>query len=207
MCRGAMRRQEREPRPARRERRVERDRRGRFAYRRTGRAQGDAAAPLIARRLPADRIGWYLGRLNSAVCDVTPFGGFGGLPARNTLKFLNYSKPVQKPHPPVIVGGAFRLAARRAIRYGDGILPAAPSAGSGGPDECLQRFRQMAEEAGRDPGSLSVTLGGAPEDLAVLRRNRDLGVSRMTVRLPPTKEDEILPILDRWAKLIPRVQA
>src|SRR5437667_907481 len=26
-------------------------------------------------------------------------------------------KPVQKPHPPVIIGGAFRLAARRAIRY------------------------------------------------------------------------------------------
>jgi alkanesulfonate monooxygenase SsuD/methylene tetrahydromethanopterin reductase-like flavin-dependent oxidoreductase (luciferase family) len=34
-----------------------------------------------------------------------------------------WPKPVQQPHP--IVGGAFRLAARRAIRYGDGILPAA----------------------------------------------------------------------------------
>jgi len=30
-------------------------------------------------------------------------------------------KPVQRPHPPVIIGGAFRLAARRALRYGDGI--------------------------------------------------------------------------------------
>jgi hypothetical protein len=28
----------------------------------------------------------------------------------------------------------------------------------------------------------------------------------MTVRLPPAKEDEILPILDRWAKLIPEVK-
>jgi hypothetical protein len=36
--------------------------------------------------------------------------------------------------------------------------------------------------------------------------NRDLGVTRMTVRLPPAKEEEILPILDRWAKLIPRVK-
>ena len=35
----------------------------------------------------------------------------------------------------------------------------------------------MAEEAGRDPRSLSVTLGGAPEDLDLLKRNRDLGVS------------------------------
>jgi hypothetical protein len=28
----------------------------------------------------------------------------------------------------------------------------------------------------------------------------------MTVRLPPAKEYEILPILDRWAKLIPQVK-
>ena len=116
-----------------------------------------------------------------------------------------WPKPVQKPHPPIIVGGAFRVAARRAIRYGDGILPAAPSAGSGSPEEFMPRWRRMAEEASRDPASLSVTLGGAPEDLAVLRRNRDLGVTRMTVRLPPGKADEILPILDRWAKLIPQV--
>ena len=117
-----------------------------------------------------------------------------------------WPKPVQKPHPPIIVGGAFRLAARRAIRYGDGLLPAAPSAGSGGPEDFMPRLRQMAEEAGRDPQSLSVTLGGAPEDIDVLKRNRDLGVTRMTVRLPPAKEGEILPILDRWAKLIPQVR-
>ena len=116
-------------------------------------------------------------------------------------------KPVQKPHPPIIVGGAFRFAARRAIRYGDGILPAAPSAGSGSSEEFMPRWRQMAEEASRDPASLSVTLGGAPEDLAVLRRNRDLGLTRMTVRLPPAGKDQILPILDRWAKLIPQVNS
>ncbi len=118
-----------------------------------------------------------------------------------------WPKPVQKPHPPIIVGGAFRVAARRAIRYGDGILPAAPSAGSGSSEEFMPRWRQMAEDASRDPASLSVTLGGAPEDLAVLRRNRDLGLTRMTVRLPPAGKDQILPILDRWAKLIPQVNS
>jgi hypothetical protein len=66
----------------------------------------------------------------------------------------------------------------------------------------MPRWRQMAEEAGRDPRSLSVTLGGAPEDLDLLKRNRDLGIARMNVRLPPAKTDEILPLLDRWAKLI-----
>src|SRR5213080_4642084 len=34
-----------------------------------------------------------------------------------------WPKPVQKPHPPIIVGGAFQYAARRAIRYGDGLIP------------------------------------------------------------------------------------
>jgi alkanesulfonate monooxygenase SsuD/methylene tetrahydromethanopterin reductase-like flavin-dependent oxidoreductase (luciferase family) len=118
-----------------------------------------------------------------------------------------WPKPVQKPHPPLILGGAFRLAARRALRYGNGILPAAPSAGSGGPAEFMPRWRQMAEEAGRDPASLSVTLLGAPEDLTLLKRNRDLGVTRMAVWLPPAKDDVILPTLDRWAKLIPQVNA
>jgi probable F420-dependent oxidoreductase len=116
-----------------------------------------------------------------------------------------WPKPVQKPHPPVIVGGAFRLAARRALRYGNGILPAASSAGSGSPQEFMPRWRRMAEEAGRDPNALTVTLGGAPEDIDALRRNRDLGVTRMTVRLPPARAEHILPILDRWAKLIPQV--
>ena len=120
---------------------------------------------------------------------------------------MTWPKPVQKPHPPIIVGGAFRFAARRAIRYGDGLIPQAPSAGSGSPEEFMPRLRQMAEEAGRDPQTLSVTLGGAPEDLDLLKRNRDLGIARMNVRLPPAKEGEILPLLDRWAKLIRQLGA
>jgi probable F420-dependent oxidoreductase len=116
-----------------------------------------------------------------------------------------WPKPVQKPHPPVIVGGAFRLAARRALRYGDGILPAAPGAGSGGPEEFMPRWRQMAEEAGRDPKTLSVHLGGAPEDIEALKRYRDLGVTGVNVRLPPAGADQVLPILDRWAELIPQL--
>ncbi len=118
-----------------------------------------------------------------------------------------WPKPVQKPHPPVIVGGAFRLAARPALRYGDGILPAAPSAGSGSPEEFMPHWRRMAEEAGRDPRSLSVTLGGAPDDLNLLKRNRDLGVTRMNLRLPAAKEDQIVPLLDRYAKLIPQLRS
>jgi probable F420-dependent oxidoreductase len=116
-------------------------------------------------------------------------------------------RPVQKPHPPIIIGGAFRHAARRAIRYGDGLLPQGPAQGSGGPEDYMPRLRQMAKEAGRDPQSLPVTFGGAPEDPEVLNRLRDLGIARVTVRLPAAKADEILPVLDRWAVLIRRIGA
>ena len=120
---------------------------------------------------------------------------------------MTWPKPVQKPHPPIIVGGAFQYAARRAIRYGDGLIPQAPDAGSGPVEEFLPRFRRMAKEAGRDPRSLTVTLGGAPEDLEQLKRYRDLGIARMNVRLPAAGSDEILPVLDRWARLIPQVRS
>jgi probable F420-dependent oxidoreductase len=116
-----------------------------------------------------------------------------------------WPKPVQKPYPPIIVGGAFRYAAPRAIRYGDGLIPQAAEAGSGSPEEFMPRFREMAEEAGRDPRSLPVTLGGAPEDLGRLQRYRDLGIARVNVRLPAAPAGEILPVLDRWTGLIPRL--
>ena len=47
---------------------------------------------------------------------------------------MTWPKPVQKPHPPIHVGGAFPYAARRAIRYGDGWIPVA---GRGDIAECL----------------------------------------------------------------------
>jgi probable F420-dependent oxidoreductase len=114
---------------------------------------------------------------------------------------MTWPKPMQKPHPPVIVGGAFPWAARRAIRYGDGWIPIAGGARYGDPLEYLPRFRQMAEEEGRDPRSLPVTLGGAPEDPETLKRYRELGVARVNFPVPPAKADEILPILDRLAEL------
>ena len=120
---------------------------------------------------------------------------------------MTWPKPVQKPHPPVIVGGAFPWAARRAIRYGDGWIPIAGGSRYGDPLEYLPRFRQMAEEAGRDPRSVPVTLGGAPEDPDLLKRYCDLGVVRVNFPVPPAKVDEILPILDRLAKLMRPLRA
>jgi probable F420-dependent oxidoreductase len=112
---------------------------------------------------------------------------------------MTWPKPAQKPHPPVILGGAFPWAARRAIRYGNGWYP---NAASGDPEEYLPAFRKMAQEAGRDPASLPVTIGGAPEDLDKLKRFRDLGAVRANVSLMSETRDDILPILDKWAGYI-----
>jgi probable F420-dependent oxidoreductase len=107
-----------------------------------------------------------------------------------------WPKPVQKSHPPVILGGAFPWAARRAVRYGDGWYP---NAASGKPEEYMPAFRKMAQEAGRDPASLPVTIGGAPDDPDALKRFRDLGAARAVVTLMSETRDQLLPVLDRWA--------
>jgi probable F420-dependent oxidoreductase len=117
----------------------------------------------------------------------------------NFEAMMQWPKPVQKPHPPIIVGGAFPHAARRAIAYADGWIPI------GGRSDLLQvlpQFRQMAKDAGRDPRSLSVDVFGAPRDPEVLKSYRDAGVDRAILMLPPKPRDAILPMLDDSAALV-----
>jgi alkanesulfonate monooxygenase SsuD/methylene tetrahydromethanopterin reductase-like flavin-dependent oxidoreductase (luciferase family) len=107
---------------------------------------------------------------------------------------MTWPKPVQKPHPPIIVGGAFPFGARRALRYGDGWMPHRTRSQYADVQALLPKFREMATEAGRDPASV--------ESLDLLKRDRDDGVSRLVVSLDSGKADTILPELDRWATLI-----
>jgi probable F420-dependent oxidoreductase len=113
-----------------------------------------------------------------------------------------WPKPVQKPHPPVIVGGAFPHAARRALRYGDGWIPNASRQQYADVTDYLPQFKEMAVEAGR---SVPVTIWGATEDYDRLRRYEEQGISRLVVSLPPENAAATLPALDRWADLIRRV--
>ncbi|MBN9486081.1 MAG: LLM class F420-dependent oxidoreductase [Alphaproteobacteria bacterium] len=118
----------------------------------------------------------------------------------NFDKMKQWPKPHQKPHPPIIVGGGFPHAARRAVRYGDGWIPR---------DDWLERdgigvidqFRAMAKEAGRDPASLPISLFRVPDRIERLRQYQELGIDRVVFSLPADKEDKILPILDRWSDL------
>ncbi len=119
---------------------------------------------------------------------------------------MTWPKPVQKPHPPILVGGAFPYAARRAVRYGDGWFPVAVRPGKAGDVfEVVPKFREMLKEAGREPESCPVSLSSASDDLDTLRRYRDLGVVRANVTLAASTEAEALPILDKWADLIRRI--
>ena len=114
---------------------------------------------------------------------------------------MTWPKPVQTPHPPVIVGGAFPHGARRAIAYGDGWVPHARRPAYGDVLGLLPEFRKMATEAGRDPAALPITIFGVPEDRDLIARYRDAGVARLVFNLPPAKAGEVLPILDRCASL------
>ena len=115
---------------------------------------------------------------------------------------MTWPKPVQKPHPPVIVGGMFPHGAKRALAFGNGWMPHTSRPEYGDASEFLPRFRQMAAEAGRNIEDVPVTLWGAKEDADKLKQYRDLGVVRTVISLPSEKADTILPVLDRWAGLI-----
>jgi probable F420-dependent oxidoreductase len=117
-----------------------------------------------------------------------------------------WPKPVQKPHPPVIVGGMFPVAARRALRYGDGWIPHLRRPQYEDVTDYLPQFREMAREAGRDLASVPITVWGVPPDLDRMKRYRDQGVARGVVQLAADTADKTLPILDQWAQLIQRLR-
>ena len=120
-------------------------------------------------------------------------------------EFVNFDpmiarpKPVQKSHPPIHVGGAFPHGARRAIRYGDGWIP------GGDIREVLPKFRELAREAGRDPASIEITSFALGEDLDRVMRLKEMGVARAVPMFPPDKADKVLPIVDRWAKIMKQI--
>ena len=111
-------------------------------------------------------------------------------------------KPVQRPYPPIHVGGAFPQGARRAIRYGDGWIP---TAGRGDIGEVLPKFAEMVKEAGRDAASVEVSLFGLGDDLDRIKRFRDMGVARVVPMFPPEKADKVLPLIDRWTTIMKAV--
>jgi probable F420-dependent oxidoreductase len=118
-------------------------------------------------------------------------------------------KPVQKPHPPIWIGGNSRLARRRVARYAQGWMPfAAPAALARTAKTpaletreqlavCLDELRALLDEAGRDPAGIDVHFhndrGGTPGEpgfdaaawLDGLAALAALGVTWCGVGVPP----------------------
>ncbi len=113
----------------------------------------------------------------------------------------SWPKPVQKPHPPVYVGGNAEHTLRRVIQYGDAWLPI-PGRGAQ-ISERMKELQEMASAAGRGP--IPVTVYGTPPREEVMSHYIDIGVDRCVFWLPSAPADETLPHLDRYASLIESV--
>ena len=115
-------------------------------------------------------------------------------------EMMQWPKPVQKPHPPIIVGGGFPQGARRAVAYADGWMPIG---GRGGDTlAMLPPFRAMLKEAGRAESEVPVTLFGVGMNADGLKRARDAGVARVVFGVPAEARDKVLPLLDKGAALM-----
>ena len=119
-----------------------------------------------------------------------------------------WPKPVQNPHPPIIIGGAGPNVLRRVVAYGDGWLPILTPTMSEelrGRVTPLDEFkseiaelRRLAEEAGRP--CPSVTVFGASADAATVENFEGLGIDRMVLGLESVAEPAAIAQLEKHAE-------
>jgi probable F420-dependent oxidoreductase len=116
-------------------------------------------------------------------------------------RLWSWPKPVQRPHPPVLLGGEGPHTLRRVVEFCDGWFPR----GRAGADAILAQtgeLRGLAERAGRDPKTISISVFGGKPDAAALDRFRAAGIDRVVLPLPSEGRDGVLPLLDRYAALL-----
>jgi probable F420-dependent oxidoreductase len=119
----------------------------------------------------------------------------------NFEKINSWPKPVQKPHPPIIVGGDGPRAVDHMVEYGDGWLPH-PTGGGASLEDRIKAANEKLAASGRQPVPITVFgATGGDDEIAEYRR---LGVARCVLRLPPRERDAVLPELDRFAALAAR---
>ena len=108
-----------------------------------------------------------------------------------------WPKPVQQPHPPILVGGDGVNTLKRVVRYGDEWMPIF------GRSDALSRIpelQELAAEAGRDP--IPVTSFGAPANAEAIDELAEAGVHRAILPVPPAGEEQVIAVLDRYASFI-----
>jgi probable F420-dependent oxidoreductase len=120
----------------------------------------------------------------------------------NFAPIWSYPKPLQKPHPPIILGTLSTKGLHRVVQYCDGWIPTGvrieelPAA--------IKDLHTHAEQAGRKPSDVPVSIFGAPGEEALLRRYQELGVERVVFTVPSKEKDQVLPLLDTYAALLPK---
>ena len=111
-----------------------------------------------------------------------------------------HPKPVQTPHPPILLGGETDYTLRRVVNYCDGWLPRARHGFDAAAN--MTRLHEMADSVGRSMETLSVTVFGAPGDRATLASYQEAGVERALLGMPSANKDVVLPMLDKFQALL-----
>jgi probable F420-dependent oxidoreductase len=112
----------------------------------------------------------------------------------------SFPKPVQKPHPPILMGGDGPTTFERVIEFCDGWMPIGLRLVN--VEEKIAALRRRAEEADRDPSSISITIFAANADRIALDGLERAGVERAIFYVPPAGRDKVLPVLDRYVQMI-----
>lgn len=115
-------------------------------------------------------------------------------------KIWSYPKPVQKPYPPIFMGGDSPRTFERVVEFCDGWMPVGLRL-SDLPAK-IQALRQTAERAGRDPRTISISIFGAKPENSALDEIASQGVERVIFMLPAADRETVLPLLDIYSQFI-----
>jgi probable F420-dependent oxidoreductase len=111
-----------------------------------------------------------------------------------------WPKPVQQPHPPVLVGGNGRRVLGRVLAYGDGWMPNPMPVEDLA--ERISELRRRTDELSRPP--IPVTVLGAPAQAAPVEQLAAAGVSRVIFWLPSTSRGEVERALADYTAMMQR---
>lgn len=105
-------------------------------------------------------------------------------------------KPIQRPWPPILVGGESRAALRRAAKHGDGWIGMSHDLESGAAQ--IATLRELLAAEGRDAAGFQLCLGGGVATPDDAKRWEDIGVTRM-VFSPWARAKEAIDGMRRFA--------